>query len=47
MKLTIRKKLFFAFGITVVLMFLLSFLGLYDIKQVNHNVEDMYGEVTA
>ncbi|MEA5009049.1 methyl-accepting chemotaxis protein [Clostridium tyrobutyricum] len=47
MKLTIRKKLFLGFGVTLLLMFLLSALGLYEIKEMNHNVEDMYKQVTA
>lgn len=47
MKFTIRKKLFLAFGMSLLLMFLLASLGLYEIKQINHNVEDMYEEVMA
>jgi len=45
-KYTIRKKLFFSFGITLSFMFLLATVGLYDMKQINHNVEDMYNKVS-
>ncbi|MBU5483117.1 methyl-accepting chemotaxis protein [Clostridium sp. MSJ-11] len=47
MKYTIRKKLFLAFGVTLFLMFLLSAVSLYDINQINHNVENMYHQATA
>ncbi|WP_096635772.1 methyl-accepting chemotaxis protein [Clostridium cochlearium] len=47
MKFTIRKKLFLAFGVTLFLMFLLSAVSLYDINQINHNVENIYHQATA
>jgi methyl-accepting chemotaxis protein len=39
---SIRKKLFTGFGITVLLMFLLSVVGLYEMKEINNNVQEMY-----
>jgi methyl-accepting chemotaxis protein len=47
MKLTIRKKLFLAFGTILLLMLFLASLGLYEIKGINHNVEDIYDQSTA
>lgn len=47
MKLSIRKKLFIAFGTTLFLMLLLASVGLYEMKEINHNVENMYAESTA
>lgn len=47
MKFTIRKKLFLGFGAPLLLMALLATLGLYEIGEINHNVEDMYKQVNA
>lgn len=47
MKYSIRKKLSLAFGTILFLMLLLSTVGLYDMGKINHNVEDMYKQVTA
>lgn len=47
MNYSIRKKLSLAFGTILFLMLLLSAVGLYDIGKINHNVEDMYKQVTA
>jgi len=47
MKYSIRKKLSLSFGTMLFFMFLLSAVGLYNINEINHNVEDMYTQVTA
>lgn len=47
MKLSIRKKLSLAFGTMLLFMLLLSTVGLYEMKQINHNVEDMYKQTSA
>jgi len=39
---SIRKKLFLAFGITTFLIFLLGSVGIYQLSEINQNVEEMY-----
>lgn len=46
-KLSIRIKLSFAFGTILLFMFLLSAVGLYEMKQINYNVENIYTQTNA
>lgn len=41
---SIRKKLFLSFSIIVVLLITLGITGLYEMKKMNHSLEDMYQE---
>ncbi|EQB86140.1 hypothetical protein M918_15605 [Clostridium sp. BL8] len=47
MKLSIRIKLSFAFGTILLFMLLLSAVGLYEMKQINYNVENIYTQTNA
>nr|WP_281064901.1 methyl-accepting chemotaxis protein [Clostridium punense] len=46
-KLSIRIKLSFAFGTILLFMLLLSAVGLYEMKQINYNVENIYTQTNA
>lgn len=47
MKLSIRKKLSLAFGTILLFMLLLSAVGLYEMKQINYNVANIYTQTNA